>query len=88
MKLLAVLPQNRAYTGYFVATNDAGKLLTSGRCLGKADNRKARDKGNPDRDSRKPYGDTPTGTYAPVRATMYALESKRYGKGHITLEAL
>ncbi len=88
MKFLVILPPNRAYSGYFVATDDAGKLLVSGRCLGKADNGRARQKGNPDRDPRKPYGDTPTGEFSPVRATMYAIEDKKYGKGHITLDGI
>lgn len=88
MKLTVTLPPNRAYQGYFVATDAAGKLLTSGRCLGKADNQRAKKEGNPDRDQRKPYGDTPTGTYAPTRAVMYALESPKYGKGHIILDGL
>lgn len=88
MKLTVVLPPNRAYQGYFVATDDTGRLLTSGRCLGKADNQMATRRGNPDRDSRKPYGDTPTGTYAPTRAVIYAIESDTYGKGHIVLDGL
>jgi len=88
MKLLVTLPVNRAYSGYFVGTDDAGKVLCHGRCLGKADNGRAAQEGNPERDSRKPFGDTPTGDYAPTRAVIYALTSKTYGKGHIDLDGL
>lgn len=86
MRLKIILPQNRAYPGYFLATNIEGKILAHGRALGKADNARAAKEGNPDRDSRKPYGDTPTGEYWPTRAVMYAGESEDYGKGHIELE--
>lgn len=86
MKLTIVLPQNRAYSGYFVALSVEGKLLTHGRALGKADNGKAAEKGNPKRDPRKEYGDTPTGEYWHAKAVLYAGVSEDYGKGHIELE--
>lgn len=86
MHLVVTLPQNRVYSGYFVATDDDGKLLTSGRCLGKADNGRARRANNLTRDPIWPYGDTPTGTYFRTKAIIFAIESDRYGKGTITLE--
>ena len=86
MRLVVTLPVNRVYSGYFVATDDDGKLLTSGRALGKADNGRARRENNLPRDPTKPYGDTPTGTYRRTKANIFALERDRYGKGTIALE--
>ena len=85
MHLKFVLPLNRARSGYFVATDEEGSLLAHGRCLGRADNRRAAKMGNPERKPRIPWGDTPTGTYEPTTAIMWALESDTYGKGWIPL---
>lgn len=86
MKLEFILPQNRAYSGYFLGIDETGKVLCHGRALGKADNGLAIRHNNPDRDPTKPYGDTPRGEYYPVKAVMYARESDKFGKGHIALE--
>ncbi len=86
MHLTITLPVNREYSGYFVATDEAGKLLTSGRALGKADNQRARKENNPSRDPTKPYGDTPTGKYIRTKAIIFAIEDDTYGKGWIPLE--
>lgn len=85
MKLLVTLPPNRAYSGYFLATDDDGVLLASGRCLGKSDNGQAARHNNPDRDPTKEYGDTPTGDYHPTKAVMWAFENK-FGKGWIPID--
>jgi hypothetical protein len=67
LRLLIVLPPwpGRAAEGEAALYGADGAELARFRCLGKADNFKARDKGNPGRDPLKPWGDTPSGTYAP-----------------------
>lgn len=71
-----VLPQNRRLPGELTATFDG---VTHGpfRCLGKADNGKARSSGNPTRDPLKVNGDTPTGSYIATIGEVYG--GKTYG---------
>ena len=67
MKLTINLTQDRAFNGLFTLCDTDGVLLASGRARGKADNGRAIKEGNPSRDSTLPFGDTPTGCYAPTR---------------------
>lgn len=66
-RLYAFFHADRALPGRAHLIGKRGELVDSFGILGKADNAKAMAKGNPSRDPLRPYGDTPTGVYEPVR---------------------
>jgi len=84
-KLIATLPHDRRYEGEFRLHNEAGNVVLAGGCLGKADNLRARDEGNPSRDPIQPYGDTPTGGYVPAKVLRYDPPHHRMGTFAIVL---
>ncbi len=58
------LPAERSKVGRLILQDDQGnRILGPFAALGKADDRAAKAKGNPDRDPSLPYGDTPLGSY-------------------------
>jgi hypothetical protein len=62
-----LLPLDRTQPGTLsVLNSDGSAAFGPVACLGKADNGMAAQHGNVGRDSTKPYGDTPLGTYAAV----------------------
>ena len=63
MILRVTLPRNRNIPGELVALDDDGQVIHRCPCLGKADNAKAAEMGNRDRNPLLPFGDTPTGLY-------------------------
>ena len=64
MKILISLPENRLGYGQWSLLDDDGKIqLGLFVCYGKADSAMAAAKGNPTRDPKKQFGDTPTGEY-------------------------
>lgn len=72
MKRLRVfLPPNRVQPGWAHLIGSTGAVIESWPILGKADNAKAAAKGNPTRDPLRPFGDTPTGDYAPVKVVEF-----------------
>ena len=68
MRLVATLPRNRNIPGELVALDDDGNVIHRCPCLGKADNAKAAEMGNPTRNPLLPFGDTPTGLYRLTKA--------------------
>lgn len=60
-------------------------LLHELACLGKADNRRAAEHGNPDRDPVRPYGDTPLGRYD-GKVVRFDLPDKVLGEAWIKLD--
>lgn len=59
------LPRDRTKTGSIVLEDDLGRVLAGPfACYGKADDKEAGLQGNPKRDPRRPFGDTPYGTYS------------------------
>ncbi len=63
MTLRAVLPKDRNIPGELIALDDDGNVIHHCPVLGRADNAKARQMGNPTRNPLLPFGDTPTGLY-------------------------
>src|SRR3989442_355748 len=64
MRIDVELPTDRARPGKLTLKDDQGHVLAGPfDVLGKADNGRAAQEGNPTRDSTRSYGDTPTGTY-------------------------
>lgn len=64
--ILITLPKSpifRAEPGTLNVMDEAHNCVLSIPCLGKADNQHAISAGNPSRDPKKSYGDTPTGTF-------------------------
>lgn len=75
--ILIVLPKDRRLPGSLTASF-GGVHYGPFRCLGKADNAKAKSSGNPNRDSTMVNGDTPTGKYVgEVNGVSYP--GKTYG---------
>ncbi len=69
MNILVMLGHDRATAGTLVLIDKDIRILGA-PCLSKADNQKAASMGNPSRDPRRPYGDTPAGRYViPVPIT-------------------
>lgn len=89
MRITIRLPRDRSKPGELDLIDDAGLLLLRGLpCLGKADNERAAKAGNPRRLPTKPYGDTPTGTYATATVATYAPPHPRMGAFAIPLEGI
>lgn len=63
MKIEIRLPANRALPGWLRVLDERGVALLGCACLGKADNLEAARRRNPSRDSLKPFGDTPLGSW-------------------------
>jgi hypothetical protein len=62
MILRATLPKNRDIPGELVALDD-GAVIHRCPVLGRSDNARARQEGNPTRNPLLPFGDTPTGLW-------------------------
>ncbi len=77
LHLIALLPVDRSQQGTLQVWSD-GSLVASFPCLGKADDAMARQKGNPKRERRRPFGDTPLGTWT-VRVGIRKREVDVYG---------
>lgn len=87
MKIM--LPEDRAKPGILrLFEGPQQTLVFDAQCLGKADNLRAADKGNPARDPARPYGDTPTGEYGPTRWFPFAQPHPRMGDGWIPLSGI
>ena len=64
MRVEITLPKDRSTVGKLQAFDDAGQsALGPVNCLGRADSTDAKLHGNPQRDSLRSFGDTPTGGY-------------------------
>lgn len=63
MNLLAIFPKDRAQQGTLQLFDGNASKVGEWPCLGKADNERAKQKGNPSRDPVKRFGDTPIGTW-------------------------
>jgi hypothetical protein len=82
MKIVAQLPANRLILGTWSLLNDDGSTnLGPFQCDGKSDNAAAAAHGNPTRDPRKAFGDTPTGNYIARLAHVPDTPENRYGYG-------
>lgn len=82
------LPANRALTGTLRIIDEAGVVLFSCPCLGKADNARARAENNPTRDPLRRFGDTPLGLWR-ARIGRKMADTRTYGIHRvITLEGL
>ena len=84
-RILAFLPANRREEGILHLFDHDGVLLHTAACLGKADNKRAADEGNPDRDPCQPYGDTPAGDYKPATLIKFDPPHARMGSAFIPL---
>lgn len=67
MKLIALLPIDRALEGTIRLLAEDNTELGRWPCRGKADSTKAMQNHNPRRDPALPYGDTPSGEYLPAK---------------------
>ncbi|MBE0529519.1 MAG: hypothetical protein IH626_01745 [Rhodospirillales bacterium] len=87
-KLLAHLPKNRWQPGVARLFAPDGKPLLEMPCYGKADNARAMEAHNPDRNPTRPWGDTPAGVYAPARVTRFDPPHSTLGRYAILLEGV
>lgn len=78
-RLVVSLPKDRRAAGRFSLLSPGGSVVAHGACLGKADNLRAKNEGNPDRKTTLPYGDTPTGRYKPARVMAFNPRHKVLG---------
>jgi hypothetical protein len=83
MQIQVVLHKDRTQPGRFQALADAAPTVLFGpvACLGKADNNDAALHGNPTRDSKRQFGDTPTGTYHVTAMVPHSGESDLHTYG-------
>ena len=84
-QIFIVLPRNRVQPGILSVFNIDGLAHTCA-CKGKADNGKARREGNARRDPARPWGDTPTGDYAPTQIDLFDEHHRSMGRGWIPME--
>ena len=84
-RILAFLPKQRATPGLMHLFDHDGVLLHTCPCLGKADNDRALNEGNPDRDPILPYGDTPSGDFKPCKVERFDPPHARIGWSWIPL---
>lgn len=88
-KLAVNLPGNRWNTGEaHLFAPDGGPVLAHMPCYGKADNKRAAEALNPTRDQTRPWGDTPSGTYAPTRVLRFNPPHRTFGRYAILLEGV
>jgi hypothetical protein len=80
-----MLSLDRAIPGVLHLFGPQGRYLRSWSCLAKADNERAAAEGNPERHPTLPYGDTPTGTYAPARVQATGAKAAKLGPFWIPL---
>lgn len=86
-RIIAFLPVNRAAQGWLhLFGHDGAKLTANIPVRGKADNARAAAAGNAGRDPTLPYGDTPSGVYAPSRILPLAPPHPRIGALFLPLE--
>ena len=62
-RILITIPRDRTRTGVLRFFSDDMGVRFECACLGKADNTEARKHGNASRDPKRPFGDSPVGTY-------------------------
>lgn len=86
MKILVTLPRDRRLAGHLFVVDDAGEVALAVDARGKADNARAAKAGNPSRDPTRPYGDTPSGAYAPTRLVVFAPPHPRLGRAWFPIE--
>ena len=79
------LPFNRWNTGLLAVHDAEHRELFAAPCRGKADGQNAARHDNPNRDSTKPWGDTPTGAYEPTQLVEFA-ERIQLGDAWVPLE--
>lgn len=84
-RLVVSLPKDRRAAGRFSLLSPGGSVMVHGACLGKADNQRAAKEGNPKRSTTLPYGDTPTGRYAPARVREFDPPHRTLGPWAIPL---
>lgn len=84
LKIHITLPRDRRKPGIFRLLDMSDRVLFDAPCLGKADNARAAREGNPTRDPKRPYGDTPTGDYAPAR--VWRLDPPHRVMGPLVIE--
>lgn len=84
MKISVLLPRDRTRPGTLFLFSGTVEIF-SADCLGKADNAQAAKNGNPTRDPVRPWGDTPTGTYHPVKVRRFEPEHATLGPYAIPL---
>ena len=75
-RITVTLPADRRKPGTLTFTIGAWSQFTC-VCLGKSDNAKAAEMGNPERDPLLPWGDLPTGEYFP--SVMVARPGRAFG---------
>ena len=80
-KIVVSLPRNRSSLGKLALIDDSGELIYGPvRAYGKADNAMAARKGNPTRDPKRPFGDTPSGGYAVRFSPAPMADRSTYGQ--------
>src|SRR3989304_4213458 len=80
---------NRSIAGYCGIWQETGTglwVLGPYPCLGKADNAKAIDHKNPDRNPQKPFGDHPTGVYEITNVIELDGLTRSYGTWKIVIQ--
>lgn len=86
-RIVIKLPADRTQEGILVLYRD-DLTVSVMRCLGKADNQRAAEAGNPHRDPILPYGDTPLGAYAPASLEILNPPHPRMGSYVIPLTGI
>ena len=83
MRIQVVLHHDRLRPGALTVLPDAGgaALLGPVPCLGRADNEAAALHGNPDRDPKRSFGDTPTGEYRVAKTVPHSGETDIHSYG-------
>ena len=87
MQIDISLPLNRWRRGQVRLLDDEGVVILTAECLGKADGGKAKAEGNADRDPAQPWGDTPTGKFAPAKVQWFD-KRLNVGEAWIPLEGV
>ena len=89
MRIVIFLPRRREHSGFLHLFDATGRVLIGNlRCRGKADSARAIKAQNPLRDPARPYGDTPSGLYAPSVMTRYEPAHPTFGKFAILIEGV
>lgn len=87
MKILVELPKDRSILGTLRLFDDGGGEVFRCECLGKADQEAATAHGNPTRDWRLPFGDTPLGEFNVIHDAISPTEANVYSFGTAYAEA-